>query len=394
MDKETRISKLIVLHMCGELDAAGRAELRSWVEASDSHRRLFRDLCSLQAVAEDVSAREAVDSDSALQAMRRRLATCEAKAAATPQARGARLVRLRVLVTAAAIVFAVVLVGLGGLEYHERVSRWKSQAVANAERSRQIRIKAGTTQAVLRLGDGSMIRLGDDAGKNKLAMSHALGHGYKGTVVLETPRGGEYTLTMTDGTAVRLNAGSRIEYPAVFNGKERRVKTAGEVYFKVAHDAAHPFTVETEGQEVRVLGTEFNVNAYPAGKVVTTLIRGSIALRPIGGKGGELTLWPGEQAEYDKRMGTATIRAVNTDVVASWTHGKFVFENQTLEQIMEQLSRWYDFSYAFSNQQVAGTVFMGSVPRYGNFQDVLRILEMSGGIKFRVKGKNVEIMSE
>lgn len=394
MDKETRISKLIVLHMCGELDAAGRAELRSWVEASDSHRRLFRDLCSLQAVAEDVSAREAVDSDSALQAMRRRLATCEAKAAATPQARGARLVRLRVLVTAAAIVFAVVLVGLGGLEYHERVSRWKSQAVANAERSRQIRIKAGTTQAVLRLGDGSMIRLGDDAGKNKLAMSHALGHGYKGTVVLETPRGGEYTLTMTDGTAVRLNAGSRIEYPAVFNGKERRVKTAGEVYFKVAHDAAHPFTVETEGQEVRVLGTEFNVNAYPTGKVVTTLIRGSIALRPIGGKGGELTLWPGEQAEYDKRMGTATIRAVNTDVVASWTHGKFVFENQTLEQIMEQLSRWYDFSYAFSNQQVAGTVFMGSVPRYGNFQDVLRILEMSGGIKFRVKGKNVEIMSE
>ena len=183
MDKETRISKLILLHMCGELDAAGRAELRSWVEASDSHRRLFRDFCSLQAVAEDVLAREAVDSDSALQAMRRRLATCEA--AAAPQARGARLVRLRGLVTAAAIVFAVVLVGLGGWEYHERVSRWKSQAVANAERSRQIRIKAGTTQAVLRLGDGSMIRLGGDAGKNKLAMSHALGHGYKGTVVLE-----------------------------------------------------------------------------------------------------------------------------------------------------------------------------------------------------------------
>lgn len=93
-------------------------------------------------------------------------------------------------------------------------------------------------------------------------------------------------------------------------------------------------------------------------------------------------------------MGTATIRAVNTDMVASWTHGKFVFENQTLEQIMEQLSRWYDFSYAFSSQQVAGTVFMGSVPRYGNFQDVLRILEMSGGIKFRVKGKNVEVMAE
>ena len=394
MDKETRISQLIVRHMCGTLDAAEREELRSWIDASDSHRRLFRDICTLQAVKEDVAARETVDSGRALQSMRRRVAKSEAVAGASRPSRVARLVSLRRWAVAAATAMAVVLVGWGGLEYPKQMARWKSQAVAKAERSSQIRIKAGTTKAVLRLGDGRVVRLGGDAGRNKLAIGHALAHGYKGTVTLETPRGGEYTLSMTDGTQVRLNAGSRIEYPAVFDGKERRVRTTGEVYFKVAHDAARPFTVETEGQEVRVLGTEFNVNAYQAGKVVTTLMRGSIALRPVGGKGGELTLRPGEQAEYDKRMGTATIHAANTDVVSSWTHGKFVFENQTLEQIMEQLSRWYDFSYRFSSRQVAGTVFMGSVPRYGNFQDVLRILEMSGGIKFRVKGKNVDIMAE
>lgn len=394
MDKESRISNLIVRHLCGELDDAGREELRSWVERDDRHRRLFHDLCDLRAVRDDVEARESVDSARALQAMRRRIGESEAEAKAARHASGARLVVLRRLVAVAAIVLAVVIVGLGGWEYHKRVSQWKSQAVANAERSRQIRIKAGTTKAVLRLGDGRVVRLGGDASKNKVAMGQVLAHGYKGTVVLETPRGGEYTLTMTDGTEARLNAGSRIEYPAVFDGKERRVKTAGEVYFKVAHDAAHPFMVETEGQEVKVLGTEFNINAYPSGKVVTTLMRGSISLRPMGSKGGELTLRPGEQAEYDRRMGTATIHAANTKVVSSWTHGKFVFENQTLEQIMEQLSRWYDFRYRFGNRQVASTVFMGSVPRYGNFQEVLRILEMSGGIKFRVKGKNVDIMAE
>lgn len=394
MDKESRISNLIVRHLCGELDDAGRDELRSWVESSERHGRLFHDLCDLRAVKEDVAARASVDSTQALRVMRRRIVESEAEANGASHTRGARLVPLRRLAAVVAIVLAVFLVGWGGWEYHKRMAEWKGQVIAKAEGSRQIRIKAGTTKAVLKLGDGSVIRLGGDMGKNKAAIVRAMSHDYKGAVVLETPRGGEYTLTMTDGTEARLNAGSRIEYPAVFDGKERRVKTAGEVYFKVTHDAAHPFVVETEGQEIRVLGTEFNINAYPSGKVVTTLISGSISLRPMGSKGGELTLRPGEQAEYDKRVGTATIHAANTEVVSSWTHGKFVFENQSLEQIMEQLSRWYDFRYRFSSRQVASTVFMGSVPRYGNFHDVLRILEMSGGIRFRVKGNEVEIMQE
>ncbi len=388
MDKERRISYLIVRHLCGDLTDAERAELRSWVESSDRHSRLYHDLCDLRAVREDVEARASVDSSRALEDMRRRIGESGAKAKTT------MLMPLRRVIAAAAIVLAIIMVGWGGWEYHKRVVEWKGQATAKAEMSRQIRIKAGSTKAVLRLGDGSVIRLGGDMNKNNVAIGRALSHDYKGMVVLETPRGGEYTLTMTDGTEARLNAGSRIEYPAVFDGKQRKVKTTGEVYFKVAHDTEHPFMVETEGQEVKVLGTEFNINAYSPDKVVTTLIRGSISLRPMGGKGGELTLRPGEQAEYDRREGTATIHEANTEVVSSWTRGKFVFENQTLAQIMEQLSRWYDFRYRFSNQQVASTVFMGSVPRYGNFQDVLRILEMSGGIRIRVKDKVVDIMAE
>ena len=391
MTKETRISQLIVRYLCGELSDKEREELHAWIEARESHRRLFQELCSLEAVKEDVRAREAVDSKTAVEAMRRRIQESEALEEDVRPTVGSKFRSLRVWVSAAVITLFVSLVGLGGWEYYSHVSKWKGEALAKAEQARQSQIKAGTTKAMLMLSDGRMIRLGSNIKMNKAAVRRALGNSYKGTIVLETPRGGEYSITMTDGTEVCLNAGSRIEYPAVFDGKERRVKTTGEAYFKVAHDADHPFIVETEGQEVKVLGTEFNINAYSEDKVVTTLIRGSIALKPMGSKGGELTLKPGDQAEYDKHNGTATLHSANTEVVSSWTRGKFVFEDQTLGQIMESLSRWYDFRYHFSNPQLASTVFMGSVPRYGNFQNVLHILEMSGGIKFRVQGKTVEV---
>jgi ferric-dicitrate binding protein FerR (iron transport regulator) len=392
MTKETRISQLIVRYLCGELSDKEREELHAWIEARESHRRLFQELCSLEAVKEDVRAREAVDSKTAVEAMRRRIQESEALEEDVRPTVGSKFRSLRVWVSAAVITLFVSLVGLGGWEYYSHVSKWKGEALAKAEQARQSQIKAGTTKAMLMLSDGRMIRLGSNIKMNKAAVRRALGNSYKGTIVLETPRGGEYSITMTDGTEVCLNAGSRIEYPAVFDGKERRVKTTGEAYFKVAHDADHPFIVETEGQEVKVLGTEFNINAYSADKVVTTLIRGSIALKPMGSKGGELTLKPGDQAEYDKHNGTATLHPANTDVVSSWTRGKFVFEDQTLGQIMESLGRWYDFRYHFSNPKLASTVFMGSVPRYGNFQNVLHILEMSGGIKFRVQGKTVEVL--
>lgn len=394
MTKETRISQLIVRYLCGELSDKEREELHAWIEARESHRRLFQELCSLEAVKEDVRAREAVDSKTAVEAMRRRIQESEALEEDVRPTVGSKFRSLRVWVSAAVITLFVSLVGLGGWEYYSHVSKWKGEALAKAEQARQSQIKAGTTKAMLMLSDGRMIRLGSNIKMNKAAVRRALGNSYKGTIVLETPRGGEYSITMTDGTEVCLNAGSRIEYPAVFDGKERRVKTTGEAYFKVAHDADHPFIVETEGQEVKVLGTEFNINAYSEDKVVTTLIRGSIALKPMGSKGGELTLKPGDQAEYDKHNGTATLHSANTEVVSSWTRGKFVFEDQTLGQIMESLSRWYDFRYHFSNPKLASTVFMGSVPRYGNFQNVLHILEMSGGIKFRVRGKNVEVLKE
>ena len=209
---------------------------------------------------------------------------------------------------------------------------------------------------------------------------------------LATLRGGEFKVTLEDGTEVWLNAESRLIYPETFGEGDRRVEVEGEAYFKVAKDELHPFYVETAGQLVRVVGTEFDIHSYPEdAEVTTTLVSGSIALKPAQSNGAELTLTPGHQSHFDKQSMAATVKTVDTEVVTSWRSGKFVFENQTFEQIMKTLSRWYDFDYRFSNEELSQMQFMGSVPRYGTFSEVLQILEASGGIKFRQKGKTILI---
>ena len=211
---------------------------------------------------------------------------------------------------------------------------------------------------------------------------------------LATPRGGEFKVTLEDGTEVWLNADTRLRYPENFEGAERRVELEGEAYFKVAKNEDKPFYVVSGGQEVRVYGTEFNINGYAEDTAIrTTLVEGSISLRPIGGNGSELMLTPGSQAVFDKHESRARVQQVDTEVVTSWRSGTFVFEDQTMEQIMQTLSRWYDFLYEFSDPQLASTVFMGSIPRYGSFAEVAQIFEKMGGIRLRQKADKV-IISE
>ena len=215
------------------------------------------------------------------------------------------------------------------------------------------------------------------------------------TLSLITPRGGEFRVTLEDGTEVWLNAQSQLIYPETFAADERRVQVKGEAYFRVVRDESKPFLVETDGQLIRVLGTEFNVRSYAEDEAVqTTLVNGSIAMQPIGAGDAQLLLTPGHQALFDKEAHDINVRSVDTEVVTSWKDGKFVFENQTLSQIMLSLARWYDFEYEFLDEAASKMVFMGRIPRYSDFSDVIAILESSGGLKFSVKGKRVTIKSE
>lgn len=206
---------------------------------------------------------------------------------------------------------------------------------------------------------------------------------------LEVPRGGEYDVVLEDGTRVWLNADSRLKYPVVFPGSERRVILEGEAYFEVARDTNRPFLVETGVQSLRVLGTAFNVYAYPdEPDIYTTLVYGSVALS-AGGQRHERVLVPGEQAVYHVRNGNFTVGKVDVSQVAAWKKGLFVFENQNLEQIMLKLARWYNVMVFFRNEAARTIEFKGNLPKYSDFRLVLQVIEKSSNVKFDVKGETV-----
>lgn len=208
---------------------------------------------------------------------------------------------------------------------------------------------------------------------------------------LLVPRGGEYHVVLEDGTRVWLNADSRLRYPVVFSEKERRVFLEGEAYFEVKRNPVRPFYVESRGQVVKVLGTTFDVSAYPEEEAVyTTLYRGSVGIE--GGRDGRLlVLVPGEQAELVVGSGEVVVRKVDVSQVTSWRSGIFVFEEQTLERIMLKLARWYNVTVFYRDEGVKALVFKGSIPKYGDFQSILNIIEKSSSVKFDVQGRVVTV---
>lgn len=254
-------------------------------------------------------------------------------------------------------------------------------------------IRPGKTKAVLTLDDGTTVSLGADKRKNEQAICQKQTKRKSEQQKLNqltTPRGGEFRITLADGTEVWLNAESQLSYPDTFRTDERRVLLKGEAYFQVAKNEQKPFYVESDGQLIRVYGTEFNIRSYLEDEeIYTTLVEGSVALQAHNGANAELFLTPGHQAVFDKQTASVYIRPIDTGVVTSWRKGMFVFEEQNLGQIMAELSRWYDFDYEFMDNVLSETIFMGSVPRYGDFNEVLEILEKSGGLKFRMQERTV-----
>nr|MCU0389454.1 FecR domain-containing protein [Chitinophagaceae bacterium] len=216
-------------------------------------------------------------------------------------------------------------------------------------------IQPAISGAFLTLEDGSIIELGTGsdslfaAGNTKInkkgdRIEYSRGKGISGEVVyhtLETPRGTFFKTILSDGTAVWLNAASRLKYPATFEGNTRQVFLTGEAYFEVAHNSKKPFIVDANGTLVNVLGTHFNVKSYPEDqKTITTLVEGSVEVK-VGKKMHQLE--PGTQSSADF-AGNYLIKktGVNMDVVLAWKNGLFNFNDADISMVMQQLGHWYD----------------------------------------------------
>lgn len=205
---------------------------------------------------------------------------------------------------------------------------------------------------------------------------------------LITPRGGQYTLKLADGTKVWLNADSRLQFPVHFNGKERVVQLIGEAYFEVVKNKSKPFKVITDQKVVEVLGTSFNVSAYKNEQYQTTLLTGAVKLR--FGTGTSVVLDPGQQATLNSKE-MFDVAAVNAADAMAWTKGLFLFENENIQQVMQKIARWYDVEVEYKgdvNRKKLG----GSVSRYEDFKELLKAIEQTGNVHFKIDGRRVTVM--
>ena len=267
-------------------------------------------------------------------------------------------------------------------------------------------ILPGTSKAVLTLANGQMIPLGKETTDSTIitdgtqisasgsGITYADGGESEAVVYnkLDIPRGGEFCLTLSDGTRVWLNSETSIQYPVVFGTKERRVFIQGEAYFEVAKDAKKPFTVQFMSSSVTVLGTSFNIRAYPEEKQSqTTLAEGSVR---IYSPGSSMLLKPGEQAEVKALSGEMVKKEVEVKTFTSWKDGRFVFEQEPLENIMRTLERWYDIRVIFRDEGAKRISLSGNLKRYGDFSQVMNMLQMTGDVRFELHGNDVYITTE
>ena len=208
---------------------------------------------------------------------------------------------------------------------------------------------------------------------------------------MRIPVGGFYQLALSDGSKVWLNSMTEFRFPVAFTGEERKVYLTGEAYFEVAPNSKHPFIVVTEeGMEVKVYGTEFNMNTYQHGVVQTVLVSGKVGIR-VNATGKEVMLAPRQMAEYSEKTGMVRVEDTDPYRYIAWKDGEFVFERETIEEIMERLGRWYDVKVFYENESLKQKRFTGVISRYENIEQVLRLIEGPATLRFEVKGNVVTV---
>ncbi|WP_158655323.1 FecR family protein [Flavivirga eckloniae] len=264
-------------------------------------------------------------------------------------------------------------------------------------------IEIGTDKAILTLDDGSMVAL--EKGKTYVA-DNIISNGeeitYNSTTTskpevaynyLTVPRGGQYHIKLSDGTAVWLNSESKLKYPVTFNeGKTRQVELVyGEAYFDVSASTNHKgskFKVQTGIQEVEVLGTEFNIKAYnDEDAIYTTLVEGKVSVKNTFNVN---VLNPNQQSIINIGTGLVQINDIEVKTVIGWVQGQFVFKRKSLKDIMKILSRWYDVDVVFTNKELENVIFTGTLYKKQNIEEILLLIKNTNFINtYRINNKTI-----
>ena len=312
--------------------------------------------------------------------------------------------KMKWLRVAAAII---ILIGISAFFF----SRSTKNELVKTESLKEVNddIQPGGNKAILTLANGSQIVL-DSAANGKVAQQGntevmKLANGqlvYKGSGdhanevlynSVVTPRGGQYNLTLPDGSRVWLNAVSSIRFPTAFIEKERTIEITGEAYFEIAKDRSRPFRVLVRPvsgngvMEVAVLGTHFNINAYQDEPVIkTTLLEGSVK---VSHGTGHTIIKPGQQTQLNNNGVIKVMQDADVAEAVAWKDGRFEFNDTELKTIMRQVMRWYDVDVEYQNG-MPDRYFTADISRNKTLSGVLTILKLSD-VDFKLEGRKLTV---
>lgn len=206
---------------------------------------------------------------------------------------------------------------------------------------------------------------------------------------LSTYDDSEFWMTFEDGTRVHLNYNTTLKYPPHFGTSTRTVYLDGEAYFQVAKDSKRPFRVITANGVVKQYGTTFNVNTHVPGVTKVVLVKGSVSVLP--NQGGEYKIKPGELAVLQAATEDVQISAVDIEPYVAWNSGRFVFDNCSLESLMNVISRWYNKEIVFESEDTKKIRFTGDIDRYGSIEPILKAIQRVTHLEMEIQGKSIII---
>jgi len=382
MDYKNEIGHLFQKYFSGTIMPDEQRLLDSWMREKEEHKQLFERLRKDTRFAEEYGIFREVDTTRAWEAFR-------VKNGLGRQRRMTTWIKYVAVIALPLLVAGVWLLYPRGGEQSIPVAQ--NTKIVKREVTPVLEVVGGG-KVILEKEKDKMIEAGRGVevqqSSGMLVYSDSVVSEYVDTNVLRIPKGGEFKLQLADGTQVYLNSATDLRYPVAFTGSERRVYLKGEAYFEVAKDAEHPFIVVTDDVQVRVYGTSFNVNTLGADGVRTVLVEGKVGIRGQDSDR-EYVLKPNELAFYDRDTRDMKIETVDPDLYTLWRKGIFVFERETLENIMNTLSLWYDMEVFFQSESAKKLHFSGHMKRYEQVEDILHAITDATGVVFTINDRTV-----
>ena len=384
--KYIRIAELIYKDKIGNLTEQEKYELLAWLEESDFNRQIFDELAKGSSLSRSYDEYRNIHREQVWNAIEKQI---------VPQR---RQLSLQWVGYAASVIILVV---AGWF-----IFQMSDNGDTIQEGKKVARITPGTQKAILHLDNGEQLVLADnntvvveDSLSGRIEqVDKSLVYQTESTVkeerlnVLEIPNGGEFQVTLADGTKVCLNAGTKLTYPIAFVGKERRVHLEGEGYFEVKRDENKPFIVEINGMEVKVLGTSFNLRSFAAdNRSTATLISGKIEVKTSLRR---VELSPNQQADLWVGENKLDVREVDAAVYSAWTKGRFVFRRERLETILDDVSRWYNVTVFYEQSSAKDILFSGIMERYADISKTLEMLEKTGKVSFIIDEQKIIVRAK